>query len=83
MLDFYIEVGFIMLSYEVGFLPDMSLSKYQVFADSGINGMLAAQTQFLRQIHRVAQLCGVGIHMLFVYDPTHQAGHRLSIFVCF
>ena len=72
-----------MLGYEVSSLPDLSLSKYQVFADSGIGGMLEAQTQFLRQIHRVVLLCHVGIHVLFAYDPVRQAGHRIQIFLCF
>lgn len=72
-----------MLSYEVSSLPDLSLSKYQVFADSGISGMLEAQTQFLRQIYRLALLCRMGIHVLFSYDPRCRVGHRLRIFLCF
>lgn len=37
-----------MLVYDVKSIPDLTLSKYQVFADSGIEGMLDAQTQFIR-----------------------------------
>lgn len=31
-----------MLIYEINSIPDLTLSKYQVFADSGIEGMLEA-----------------------------------------
>lgn len=72
-----------MLGYEIGCLPDLSLSKYQVFADSGIAGMLEAQTQFLRQLHRVALLGHVGIHLVFDYDPGRAAGARLRILMLF
>ncbi|MBP3885999.1 MAG: ATP-binding protein [Olsenella sp.] len=72
-----------MLAYEVKRLPDLTLSKYQVFADSGIEGMLDAQTQFLRQLHRVSLLGGVGIHLLYDYDPTRVAGHKLRVFLMF
>ena len=72
-----------MLIYEIQSIPDLTLSKYQVFADSGIDGMLEAQTQFIRQLHRVALLGGVSIHFIFDYDPSRNAGNKLKIQIVF
>ena len=68
-----------MLVYEIGSIPDLTLSKYQAFADSGVDGILKAQTQFLRQLHRVALLGNVSIHFIFEYDPERSAGNKLRI----
>ncbi len=72
-----------MLVYEVQSIPDLTLSKYQVFADSGIEGMLGAQTNFIRQLHRVALLGNVSIHFVFDYDPSRSAGSKLRISLVF
>lgn len=72
-----------MLVYEVKSIPDLTLSKYQVFADSGIEGMLEAQTNFIRQLHRVALLGNVSIHFIFDYDPNRLAGNKLRISLAF
>lgn len=71
------------LIYEITKVPDLSLTKYQVFADSGVDGMLNAQTQFIRQLHRVAMLGNVRIHFIFCYDPQRQAGKKLRILINF
>ena len=72
-----------MLAYKINYIPDLTLSKYQVFADSGVEGMLEAQTQFIRQLHRVALLGNIGIHFFFSYSPERNAGHKLNIIVAF
>ena len=72
-----------MLIYEIEHIPDLTLSKYQVFADSGVDGMLEAQTQFIRQLHRVALLGNVSIHFVFDYDPERSAGNKLRIRIIF
>lgn len=72
-----------MLIYEIKHIPDLTLSKYQVFADSGVDGMLEAQTQFIRQLHRVALLGNVSIHFVFDYDPDRSAGNKLRIRLVF
>lgn len=72
-----------MLLYEITSVPDLSLSKYQVFADSGIEGMLEAQTRFIRQLHRVALLEQISIHFIFDYDPMRQSGNKLKIRLMF
>ena len=72
-----------MLIYEVQSLPDLTLSKYQVFADSGIDGMLEAQTQFIKQLYRVLILGKVDAHFLFQYRPQLSAGNKLKIYLLF
>ena len=72
-----------MLVYEISSIPDLTLSKYQVFADSGVEGMLEAQTQFIRQLHRVALLGNVSIHFVFDYDPDRSSGNKLLIRLIF
>lgn len=72
-----------MLIYQVQSLPDLTLSKYQVFADSGIEGMLEAHTQFIRQIYRILLLGKINLHILYNYDPELSSGEKLRIFMIF
>lgn len=72
-----------MLIYEVQSLPDLTLSKYQVFADSGVEGMLQAQTQFIRQLYRVALIGHIHVHFLFYYNKDYSVGKKLEIYLIF
>lgn len=72
-----------MFIYSVNKIPDLSLSKYQAFADSGIEGMLEAQTQFIRQLYRVAINGNINIHMYYIYNPDMQLGEKLKIYLAF
>lgn len=72
-----------MLIYEIKSIPDLTLSKYQVFADSGIDGMLEAQLQFIKQLYRVALLGNIHIHFIYDYDPKRRAGMKLCIYLVF
>ena len=72
-----------MLVYEIKSLPDLTLSKYQVFADSGIDGMLEVQTQFIKQLHRVLLLGDTRAQILFNYNPGFPNGKKLRIYVAF
>lgn len=72
-----------MLIYDIESIPDLTLSKYQVFADSGIEGMLDAQTQFIRFLHRPSLLNDVGIHFLFDYCKDRPEGKRIKIRLLF
>lgn len=74
---------FEMLIYEIKSIPDLTLSKYQVFADSGIDGMLEAQLQFIKQLYRVALLGGIHIHFIYDYEPKRKAGNKLNIYMLF
>ncbi|MBR3419457.1 MAG: ATP-binding protein [Oscillospiraceae bacterium] len=72
-----------MLAYVVQSLPDLSLNKYQVFADSGIDGMLEAQTKFINQLHSILMIGNVRAHFLFHYSPNLEAGNKLKIILLF
>lgn len=72
-----------MIIYNIKMIPDLTLSKYQVFADSGVDGILEAQSQFIRQLYRVALLGRTNIHFLYDYDPKRKAGNKLRINVAF
>lgn len=72
-----------MLVYQIQCIPDLTLSKYQAFAASGVEGMLKAQTQFIRQMQRVAELGKISIHFIYEYVPTRQKGTRLAIYLLF
>ncbi len=72
-----------MLIYKVGSIPDLTLSKYQAFADIGIDGMLEAQTQFIRQMYRVALVGRINIHFIFNYDEGFPSGKKLQIYIIF
>lgn len=72
-----------MLIYEIKSIPDLTLSKYQVFSDSGIDGMLEAQLQFIKQLYRVALLGNIHIHFIYDYDPKRKAGAKLCIYLVF
>ena len=45
-----------MIVYKLSRIPDMTLSKYQSFEDSGIEGMLKAQERLIKQLHRAMVL---------------------------
>ena len=72
-----------MLEYYIESIPDLTLSRYEVFADSGINGMIEAQTQFIRQLYRAALLGDVSIHFLFNYNHSRSDGKKISIRLIF
>lgn len=72
-----------MLIYLLKSIPDLSLSKYQAFADSGIEGMLEAQTQFIRQLYRVALNGKINVHIYYDYNPLEKAGNKLKVYCMF
>lgn len=72
-----------MLVYKVESIPDLTLSKYEVFADSGIEGMVKAQTQFIRQLYRASLLGNVSIHFVFNYNPKWPDGKKIDIRLIF
>lgn len=72
-----------LLEYYIESIPDLTLSRYEVFADSGIDGMIEAQTQFIRQLYRAALLGTVSIHFLFDYNPSRPDGKKISIRLIF
>lgn len=72
-----------MLIYALKKIPDLTLSKYQVFTESGIDDILDVQLQFLRQIHRISIMSNIHTHFIYNYNPQKTNGEKLSIFLCF
>lgn len=72
-----------MLVFSIRTIPDLTLSKYQAFSDTGIEGMIDAQTQFIKQLYRISLLCDISVHFLFHYNAEGKAGNKLSIFLIF
>ena len=42
-----------MIVYKIAAIPDITLSKYQAYAESGVEGMIKTQLQFIRMVHRI------------------------------
>lgn len=72
-----------MLIYNVEVIPDLTLSKYQAFADSGIDGMLEAQVQFIKQLHQIILLGKMQAHFIYDYDPKRKKGSKLHVYLVF
>lgn len=72
-----------LLLYKIKSIPDLTLSKYQVFAESGIDGMLEAQLQFIRQLYRVSLFGNIHIHLIYDYNPYRKLGNKLNIYIMF
>lgn len=72
-----------MLIFSIKTIPDLTLNKYQVFSDSGIEGMLKAHTQFIKQLYRSALLYDISIHFIFNYSSKGMSGKKLKIYLIF
>lgn len=66
--------------YQLEQIPDLSLSKYQSLADTGVEGVLKRHESFLRQWHGICSESGASFHLLYVYLPTEAIGQRLKVF---
>lgn len=73
----------VMLAYRIQSLPDLTLNKYSAYADSGIEGMLEAQTRLVRQMRRIALLGNVRIQFIYEYDPDLDIGEKIRIYIAF
>ena len=72
-----------MIVYKIAAIPDITLSKYQAYAESGVEGMIKTQLQFIRMVHRIIALDRIHVHYIFDYDPEKSLGNRLSIYIAF
>ena len=62
-------------------LPDLTLAKYSAEESGGIEDVLRQHQSFYRQLNRKGILFGESYHLIYLYNPNEQPGHRLS--VCF
>lgn len=69
-----------MNTFQINTLPDLSLKKYQMLADTGIQGVLKRHESFLRQWHGICMESGSCFHLLYLYLPDEMAGKRLKVY---
>lgn len=67
-------------TFAINKIPDLSLNKYQILADTGIQGVLKRHESFLRQWHGVCSESESSFHLLFLYMPDEPIGERLKVY---
>lgn len=65
--------------FELEKIPDLTLTKYMSFDESGVEGVLKKHNSFLRQLNRKGLLSRVFFHLLYSYNPTATKGKKLSV----
>lgn len=69
------------LSFQIKYIPDLSLNKYQSLADTGIQGVLKRHENFIRQWHGICNESNTNFHLLYCYLPDFTLGERLKIYI--
>ena len=72
-----------MIVYKITAIPDITLSKYQAYEETGVEGMMKTQLQFVKMLHRIVALDYIQIHYIFDFDPMRSLGNRLNIYIVF
>ena len=65
--------------FELEKIPDLTLTKYMSFDESGVEGVLKKHNSFLRQLNRKGLLSRVFFHLLYTYNPNAAKGQKLSV----
>lgn len=68
------------ISFRLEEIPDLSLTKYQSLADTGVEGVLKRHESFLRQWHGLCMECSASFHLLYTYLPSEPTGQRLGVY---
>ena len=71
------------LFYEIREIPDLSLVKYQMLGESGVEGVLEKHVAFLRQWQRLSIICKVGVHLYIIYDFEAREQERIKVCIGF
>lgn len=69
------------ISFRLEEIPDLTLTKYQSLADTGVDGVLKRHESFLRQWHGICTECSASFHLLYTYRPAETAGHRMGVYL--
>lgn len=69
--------------YEIPYIPDLELVKYQSLGEQGIDGILERHNRFLRQWQRNTVLIHTTLHFFLSYTHERPKGRRLQIFLAF
>ena len=67
-------------TFTLNSIPDLSLNKYQVLEDTGIQGVIKRHESFLRQWHGICMESDSCFHLLYLYLPDEMIGQRLKVY---
>jgi hypothetical protein len=65
--------------FELKTLPDLSLNKYKMFDENGVEGVLKKHSEFLRLWNQKGLISKISIHLICEYDNRRPLGERLKI----
>lgn len=68
------------LCFQINQIPDLTLSKYQSLADTGVEGVLKRHENFLRQWHGICTVGQVSFHLVYCYLPSEPMGYKLKCY---
>lgn len=66
--------------FQIKQIPDLTLTKYQSLADTGVEGVLKRHENFLRQWHGICSVGRVSFHLLYCYLPSEPMGYKLKCY---
>ena len=69
--------------YSLEKIPDLSLNRYGLLEENGVEGVLKRHLEFLRQINCMGILAEISMHLFYQYDQSMTPGHRLKIMLMF
>lgn len=68
-----------MLVYELKQIPDLTLNKYAVFNNGGVEGVISEHTSFWHQLNRRGMMLEERYHLIYEYNPKKKKGNRLCV----
>lgn len=67
------------LYFNLHLIPDLTLNKYAVLGENGVNGVLDRHNSFLRLWHHITLLLNASMHLYITYDPSLPNGNKFKI----
>ena len=61
-----------MLVYELKQIPDLTLNKYAVFNNGGVEGVISEHTSFWHQLNRRGMMLEERYHLIYEYNPKKR-----------
>ena len=61
-------------------IPDLTLAKYSAEEGGGVDDVIRQHHAFYRQLNRKGLLFGEVYHLIYLYKPDEQPGHKLIIY---
>ena len=67
--------------FQIKQIPDLSLKKYSALEESGVDGLLKRQKDFLAQWHGICRAAEAGLHLFLYFNKAKQVGEQLEIYL--